>query len=692
MPQGQTTGKNSTYYLLLGLFLSIAYLPLSSLLHAVKNDALEENFPPKYFFGAALRSGHWPLWNPYMNFGLPVYADPGFAFWHPLTWIFGLLGYKVWVLSVELLVYIWLGGIFMYHLGRFLKHSRPTSFLMGAMFMCCGFFTGNLSHTNFLTCAAFLPLATQTFLQWQNAPTPKRLLFAAGSFYLLFTGGHPAIPIGTIYFLAALLIGLLLAGDKTHRIPELKKSLRINLLLSLAVVGLTAPLWLSWLEIWPYFNRSSPVIQQKFESVGFTLPSWLSFLFPFATMAKTNLFATDVSMRSGYISFIGLALLLIALRGKKNRQQIGFLCAAAVMLVLSMGGPFKSLVYSHLPLLRFIRTNGEYRIFALFAFIITLSWPLETLLSADTPTIARQFRRIMTAFALLATAALIVSVIGLCINPLPQAAATGTHLIDRIKARLDILPFSEALFINAGLLLAFIAAWYLLKRRMATVYLISGLLLTDLALYCWLGLPVTGVQRLSPMAIQHLLDAAPPGIPVPALTPLAANDSPNLEKIVGRWSYYSKQPGTPIPGDYPVLFRTTADYFASSWPDSLNHRPFVFLAHSQTPPSLDNFTPTAIAITTIAHLPDTLVLLQNDFPGWQIRLDGHPCLPIRSYGAFFGIPLPAGNDTPSGTIHRVQFRFIPPHMILYLLISLTTALLLLLAAAKARITQQPTLE
>src|ERR1700748_2700273 len=110
MPNSRITGKDWRNYGLLGLFLLLAYLPLSSFLFALKNDALINNFPNKYFFSAALHAGHLPIWNPYMNFGLPLYADPGFAFWNPITWLFGLIGYNIHWLTVEVLVYIWLGG------------------------------------------------------------------------------------------------------------------------------------------------------------------------------------------------------------------------------------------------------------------------------------------------------------------------------------------------------------------------------------------------------------------------------------------------------------------------------------------------------------------------------------------------------------------------------------------------------
>ena len=67
-------------YLWLLAILLLAYLPLSTCYFGMKNDAFSDNFPNKYFLSEALHSGMLPLWNPYMNFGFPVYADVGFAF------------------------------------------------------------------------------------------------------------------------------------------------------------------------------------------------------------------------------------------------------------------------------------------------------------------------------------------------------------------------------------------------------------------------------------------------------------------------------------------------------------------------------------------------------------------------------------------------------------------------------------
>jgi hypothetical protein len=667
MQNERNTGKDWLNYFLLGLFIYLAYLPLSSFLFALKNDALTQNFPHKYFFSAALHAGYWPLWNPYVNFGLPLYADPGFAYWQPLTWLFGMIGYNVYILAVETLTYIWLGGIFMYRLGMFLGHARRTAFLLGICYMCCGFFIGNLQHTNFLTCAAFLPLVTRSFLQLQEAFSPKKLFFAALGIYLLGVGGHPAIPFATVYFLTAILAGLALTRKGGSRRKALVSAVSTNSLLLLAVLGLLAPVLLSWSEIWPWFNRSAPVFQPGQQGLGFTPASYVSFLFPFVTTAQTEVFGTDLSMRNGYFSFIGLALFLTALLSKKNRYQTVFLFVGAGMLLLSLGGVAKAFIYSHLPLLQFIRSNGEYRVFALLSFMIVLSWPLDNLLKEKTPT--PLFTKVMAGFAILSTLVALIAIIYL--HPV-QPRPTASGFTGRVKGVLDTLPLAERLLINSITLLALLATWFLFRKKIPPRRLVPALMMTDLLLFCWMHLPVTGVQRMSPSEIEAVFSSAPPGIPLPRLLPLSANDRPGegLVEEFGCWSYYNKQPGTPELCDYPTVLRSTERYFQSPWPDSINKRPFIFLMRSKANLRLCVFSPTEITVEAASPISDTLVLLQNDFPGWETMMDGHPCPHTRQYLSFMGIA------TPEGGSHCFVFRFSDHRLIWYICIFLATAAIL----------------
>ena len=85
-------------------------------------------------------------------------------------------------------------------------------------------------------------------------------------------------------------------------------------------------------------------------------------------------------MRNGYFSLAGLLCFLIALKKNKNSYQKIFLIVGIGMLVLSLGGQIKASLYSVLPLLSRIRTNGEIRVFSILSFILVGAYVLDDLL------------------------------------------------------------------------------------------------------------------------------------------------------------------------------------------------------------------------------------------------------------------------------------------------------------------------
>ncbi|MBK8088762.1 MAG: hypothetical protein IPK31_12910 [Chitinophagaceae bacterium] len=67
----------------------------------------------------SLSAGYMPWWNPYVNFGIPQYADMSSSFWSPVTWIIaGTVGYNIYTITLELLLYILLGAWGMYKCGE----------------------------------------------------------------------------------------------------------------------------------------------------------------------------------------------------------------------------------------------------------------------------------------------------------------------------------------------------------------------------------------------------------------------------------------------------------------------------------------------------------------------------------------------------------------------------------------------
>ncbi len=359
--------KSLRPYILLLIAFLLAYLPLSTLHFAMKNDAFSDNFPDKYFLSEALHAGIFPYWNPYMNFGFPIYADPGFAFWNPITWLFAAIGYSAYTLTIEVLLYIYLAGIFMFRLGRWLQFSVPVAFAVACMYMCSGFFVGSIQYINFITAAAFLPLLLQCFLQLMFKPGIYSTVLLAFSFAFVAAGGHPAIPFGAVYMLVVLFFCMLILQRKKIINP---KRVFLFLLISIALFFLLAsPALYSYASIWNFYGRNMPQQNFKITNTGFSISSLLSILFPFSTTAHTSFFNTDVAMRNAYFSLIGFTGIFFSFK-TKNKLVYCFLVTAIVMFILGLGGNFKETIYQYLPLFKYIRTNGEYRIFMILLFCV----------------------------------------------------------------------------------------------------------------------------------------------------------------------------------------------------------------------------------------------------------------------------------------------------------------------------------
>ncbi|MFI5153162.1 MAG: hypothetical protein ACHQET_07505 [Chitinophagales bacterium] len=668
--------NNLGAYLLLGGFLILAYLPVVSFQFALKNDALTANFPNKYFFSAALRAGHLPLWNPYVNFGLPLYADPGFAFWHPITWLFGLIGYNLYTLAIEVLFYIWLGGIFMFRLGRYFNHSTRTSFCMALMYMCCGFFVGNMQHINFLTCAAFLPWVTQSYLHLLSGFSFPRLLSACISMYLLATGGHPAIPFGTIYFLGLILFGWIAVLDEEKNIPSIRDRLfgllKSNFWLIVFFIAIASPLIYSYVEIMNQFSRSEIVDQSRGPNAGFGIISYLSFLFPFATTATSRFLTNDLLMRNAYFSFFGFAIFLHCLVSQKNKFQKIFIGSGIFMLLLSFGGLFKSLIYPNLPLLQYIRTNGEFRVFSIFSFILVSSFSLEEIFRRRLP---GSLNKILIFFGIASLLGLGWFLLRNQQGKLFQTDMVNTQhsIIVEIKWWLDHWTFNQRLLINSTVLVVLLAIYFICRKMINLRILIPTLLALDLLIFCWMQLPISAVQKKSVAAIESYFSNLPKGIPMPSMQPIANNLPPNdeIEKVIGCWSYYAKEPGTPKPCDYPTELMSTRDYFQSPLPTKVNQHPFLFVQNRAAGDlSLKYYSPTEILVETQFRNRDSLILLQNDYPHWKLQINGKPAEIDRKWISFMSCPIEEGNSL-------VKFYFQNRTLLIALLVFVCSLVLLI---------------
>jgi hypothetical protein len=176
----------------------------------------------------------------------------------------------------------------------------------------------------------------------------------------------------------------------------------------------------------------------------------------------------------------------------------------------------------------------------------------------------------------------------------------------------------------------------------------------DVIINSWLLLPITGVSQTPTEKIQAVLNRQPEGFPPPPLRYIPEQKplTPQEEKWIGNWNWYSKNIVYESKIDYPSKLKSTEAFFEAGDTAAVKNKPALFLKSGNGRMEWKRFGPTKMELATAIQAPDTIVLLQNYFPGWRIWVN-EKVVPITRYqNAFLQVPV---NETTK----RVSFRFSP---------------------------------
>ena len=655
------------------LMLFVAYLPVSTFLFFIKNDAFSGYFPPKFFMSESLHAGHLPLWNPYINYGIPQYGDMSSGYWNPLTWLIaGTVGYNAYTFTIELLIYIFIGGIGMYTLCRYFNLQNKVRFIAAIAYMCCGYNVGHLQHFNWLSGAAFLPWCIWGYLLIQQNLSIKNILLSAVLFYLFISSAHPGITIGAFYFFIALALFLFFKKENQNNVSgRIKKFAFANSFLLIMILVLSAGMIVGYLDIIPHFTRGSKVALDQSLKDPTTLQSWMSALFPLSTTKHDDLFATDISMRNVYFSFTLLLFFILSLF-QNNSWQKFFLFAGIAFLLLSSGGIFKTFAYKFIPLVGYVRLNGEFIIFSLLCFIIAAAIELNKFIS-EQKEFKERIRWIYYVFEIIIFAGIVLGlyqtinnhqgVLYFLKNTTSQNGVTA-----KLKSLIDAMTFYDALWLQ-GIIQLFLLWGIKFCLREKRWNLLVKIVAVDMIIATLLNLPFTGVGQASEAQVQNVLNKSPEGIPIPALQPVSKNDTISLyEKgLIGDWSFYNKQIGVVREVHYPVRLNNTIKYFDTIQNNSsldLSNKNFLFSTGTNISiPSVTSFTGNAIAFTVNSADTGMVVYKQSYYPHWFYN-NGREKKEVQQYSTnFIAAPLMKGEN-------KIEITFEPTKVKTGMLISL----------------------
>ena len=662
------------YFLLLIAVLLVAFLPISSCFFSLKNDAFTGYFPPKFFMSESIHDGYLPLWNPYINFGIPQYGDMSSGYWNPITWLIAAtIGYSAYTFTFEALLYILIGGLGMYLLTGIWKIDKKLSFIAATAYMCSGYNIGHLQHFNWLSGAAFLPCCFWSYLLLLRQSSFKNIIRTVILFYFLVSSSHPGISISALYFFLCVSIFFFIKNDeKISILNRIKQWSFSHTFLIILFLLLSAGMIAGYLDILPFFVRGEKISLADSLSNPSNFQSWISTLLPFATIKNDTFYNTDISMRNCYFSITLLSFLLLSFLNKKNNWQKFLLLIGSAFFLLSTGGIFKTIAYKLFPLIGYVRLNGEFRIFGILCFIIAATIEMNNFISQK-----KHFQGTVKWVFYLLKIILLTCIIlglfkiftlkdGLFFNINTIIAQQGKVL--KLKAFIDAISFYDTLWIQGIIqLLILLGLQQCIKSH--NLNRIIQILVIDMVIACLLNIPFTGVGKASVAQVQMVLNKSPKGIPIPTLKPIKDILSiPEKEQeLTGDWSMYNKQIGVKTEVPYPIILKNMNAYFLSledKIEDNYLDQPFIFIKDpvNKNNVIIQSFSPNKITVTANTDTSTKMVLQQNFYSHWFYN-NGVSKTPVQQEGVnFMSASLVTGAN-------KITFSFEPSNVIYAMMLS-----------------------
>jgi len=152
-------------YLLLVVLL--CYWPLTFFQSSLLCDDIDVALPTKYFAGECYQNGLLPLWNPFQIWGYPAHADLQYTNWNIEVLTVGILkGYDYNTLQIIFIGYLFLAGLGMFYLSRYLSRHEPTAFFIACVYMLGGLTVAHVQSLVTILGIVWIPYVLLHFLKF----------------------------------------------------------------------------------------------------------------------------------------------------------------------------------------------------------------------------------------------------------------------------------------------------------------------------------------------------------------------------------------------------------------------------------------------------------------------------------------------------------------------------------------------
>ena len=694
----------------------LGYWQIAMFRHPLKWDIIDQAFPWKHFIGECLQNNMLPLWNPYQHCGYPIHADPQSSAWYPITWFFGYFwGYSIYILSIDFTFHIFLAGSGMYLLGKRLGFKKKVALIMGTAYMFSGFFVGNGQHFMWIISATWLPFILYAYIDLYRKRKTKQAVIFGLLIFLMVTGGYPIFTMILLYLLLFLFILFSVSIYKKEGRLPLFYFIKINILALVFSIANSVVMLFSVWKLMPELTRTGGVSLSQALLGPLSPQSLISFVFPYGAVSHDwSYFGTDLSMTNVYFGLIPLVFFVASLFMKKNPLFKFFLIWGLFILSASVGNalPVREFLYNYIPYFDIFRFPSMLRIFAIISFIVLGGFAINEYVTNE-----GKYKKLLQisilSTALLLVVLMAVSSYGKTIELIEFLG--GGNLFTMSKKS----TIAQQLFFQGIVQLVFLGIFFLLtqmiKSHKKQLSILVVLVLVDMIFAVQLNAPYTVYSKnFSQKAIYEEVEKLPKGFPLPGMQAVITNNDITARHFASSWrnlNIFHKQ--IAYDGYNPTQLRNfnfLDDSLKPAFKATLNNPPVYFGTHffsneiiakktrtdvdssmvfvaaddlqtmspgipqSEDKISLTGFSPNKIQFETKSKGERFAVILQNNYYGWEAKIDGNDTKTINTNICFMGVAVPEGR-------HQITISFKPRLIIAgfyFSLISVIVSLLILL--------------
>ena len=358
-------------------------------------DVYNYTFPSARFIHDMCRQGFLPYWNPYLNYGQPVLANPNLLFFYPFTLLIVLLPIDA-AFTLHFLVHFALAGIGVYVLARRWGQSCLAAFFAAIVFMFSGPVLSLGDLYNESACAAWIPWALLATDRALESPRLRRWIPLVIIFSFQWLAGEPLTMLSTFCLCFAFAFYRRGVWAKLW----CKPNFRILVIFGLVGAGMMLLCAAQLLPGSDLLSQSRRGVQGlRFRETS----NWAVNPFSLPQMIVPDFFGSGINAPSGWVwlmsdsnlpyfltVFIGFVPIFCALAGwalGRDRRR-NFVAGSAVgFLLLSFGHftPVFALAYLLFPPLTVVRYPVKLLVPLTMLLAILAGWGFDALRSAEAP-------------------------------------------------------------------------------------------------------------------------------------------------------------------------------------------------------------------------------------------------------------------------------------------------------------------